>query len=65
MKELWLEQRSKLQVLGVTAGLPAQGRRGSLSDALTVAELLVLAPNDEVGRRLNPGRFASYHACVW
>jgi hypothetical protein len=46
MKEVWLDQRSRLQALGVSSGLPAQGRRGTLSDALTIAELLLLAPND-------------------
>ena len=46
MKEVWLEQRAKLQAIGVSAGIPPQGRRGTLSDALTMAELLLLAPND-------------------
>jgi hypothetical protein len=46
MKEVWLDQRARLQAIGVSAGLPAHGRRGTLSDALTIAELLLLAPND-------------------
>jgi len=47
MKEVWLDQRAKLQAIGVTAGLPPQGRRGTLSDALTIAEFLLLARSDK------------------
>jgi hypothetical protein len=47
MKEIWLEQRARLQAIGVSVGLPPQGQRGTLSDAMTIAELLILAPNDE------------------
>ncbi len=46
MKEVWLAQRAKLQALGVSVGIPPQGRRGTLSNALNIAELLLLAPND-------------------
>jgi hypothetical protein len=57
MKEAWLDQRFRLQAIGVSAGLPGQGRRGTLSDALTIAELLVLAPDDEAVLEM----FRSHH----
>jgi len=47
MKKQWLEQRSRLQEIGVSAGLPLRGKRGTLSDAMAIAELLLLAPNAE------------------
>ena len=58
MKEVWLEQRAKLQAIGVSAGIPPQGRRGTLSDALTMAELLLLAPNDTAVLEM----FRSHHS---
>jgi hypothetical protein len=47
MKDVWLAQRAKLQAIGVSAGISPQGKRGTLSDALTSAELLLLARSDE------------------
>ena len=46
MRRTWLDQRARLQAIGVSAGLPPQGKRGTLSDAMMIAELLVLAPHD-------------------
>jgi len=63
MKEVWLDQRAKLQAIGVTAGLPPQGRRGTLSDALTIAEFLLLARSDKavLGMfRSHPSQAASF-----
>jgi hypothetical protein len=57
MKEIWLAQRARLQAIGVSAGLPAQGRRGTLSDAMSIAELLVLAPDDKAVLEI----FRSHH----
>ena len=63
MKEVWLDQRAKLQAIGVTAGLPPEGRRGTLSDALTIAEFLLLARSDKavLGMfRSHPSQAASF-----
>ena len=42
MKVVWLNQRTELQQLAVGEGLPAEGRRGKLRDALAFGEMLTL-----------------------